>query len=623
MRRNEHVIVFLSVFTMLLTASMVYGADSTQAPQSEPLADNSQPAAEDKRDKEYQEFRDKILARYTPMVEKIDQAEQNYVSVFSTATDSNQGQSGIPVPEEFNPWWRNGVKEQINSNLNGIDEDITSLFSKTMQHSSQVKVFEDLPLIRQTTIQEAEGPFDYRLFLDGRYSDLDEPVGDELKTGGPNRYLEDSKSFEYGVSKKFITGTEITLKQRIGDMNTNSIYFDPKDQARAGTFFTVRQPLLKGFGIGYQETPLNLSRIDFSISGNELQRQVESHLLEVVRSYWGLYLERTLFLQKKSLAEKTQSILQQMQGRAEIDVQPSLLARARSLVGAHQLGATQAEYAMRNAQSRIRALVNDPGFLSEMGVELITTQLPVMHRADQSFDNVLQIALYNRPEIAQSIKQIQATALREAKTHNELRPNLDLIFDTYVKGLEGDYEYSTAYSDQFNEGSPSYMLGLRFEYPFGNNAAEARNRRTRIEMRQMLHQLDVTVENVLLEAQISYREMDKYYESMIQSYQVMDSDKEEIEALMARIDYLLAQNEPYGDMLYRLMDASERLTDSEEVFAKSELTYNLAIYNLYRAMGILVSKNDIAFVREEDDDKLPVLKAEIGTQEHTNEFIIQ
>ena len=312
-----------------------------------------------------------------------------------------------------------------------------------------------------------------------------------------------------------------------------------------------------------------------------------------------------------------------MEGRSEVDVQPSLLARARSLAGAHLLGATQAEYAMRNAQDRIRALVNDPVFLSDNGVEVITDQPPFKDRSEHSFADVLKTALNNRPEIAQGIKQIQATALREAKSKNELLPRLDFVFDTYVKGLEGDYDYSTAYSDQFNEGRPSYLLGLRFEYPIGNNSAEARNLRSRIETRQMINQLDVTVENVLLETQISYREMDKYYESMVQSYQVMKSDMEEIDALTARIDYLLAQGEPYGDMLYRLMDASERLTESEEVFARSELTYNLALYNLYRAMGVLVSKNDIVFVEQESEDNLPILKANSGKPEDAKEFIIQ
>ena len=96
---------------------------------------------------------------------------------------------------------------------------------------------------------------------------------------------------------------------------------------------------------------------------------------------------------------------------------------------------------------------------------------------------------------------------------------------------------------------------------------------------------------------------------MVQSYQIMSSDDEEVKALLSRVDYLLANNEPYGDVLYRLMDASERLTDSEELFAKSELTYNYSLYNLHRSMGILVSTNNINITEEKPDkeDSLPTI----------------
>ena len=557
---------------------------------------------------DYLEFRNRLFERYQPMIEKIDLVENSYVSAFSPT-------SGVLAPggpsvdlAEYDLWWQENANTQINTSQTGLEENVLSLFARAMQHSSQIKVFADLPLIRETSIQEAEGPFDFRVFADGRLADIDEPVGDDLKTGGPLRYEEDSRSIEYGLMKKFITGTEVELKQRVGDMDTNSIYFNPEEQARAGTFFTIRQPLLKGFGISYQGAPIELARLDYAVSQDELQRMVESHLMELARAYWGLYLERSIFLQKRQLAQKTDVILKQMEGRAEVDVAPGLLARARSLVKSHELAAFQAEYAMRNAQSRIMALVNDPAFLVGTGVELVTSQKPIVSAPEKPFTDVLSTALLNRPEIAQGVRQLQAAAIREARARNELRPDLDFIFDTYVKGLEGDYDYSQAYSDQFNEGDPSYMVGLRLEYPLGNNSAQARSLRKRLEARQLLNQLDVSVEHVLLEVQVSYREMQKYHESMLQNFQILKSDEQEISELLESIDYKLAQGEPYGDMLYRLMDASERLTESEEAVARSELTYNLSLYNLYRAMGILVSDNDIVITREQGEDKLPVLQ---------------
>lgn len=559
-------------------------------------------------DEDYDKLRQKLLERYTTVIDKLEASESSFVSVFVSEKMYSTDSSKISIIDKLKPWWTTEATNVINPNLAVVEDEIETLFTKTLANAPQIKVFADLPMIRETTIQEAEGPFDVTVFADGRLADIDEPVGDDLRTGGPNRYEEQSHTLEYGVQKKFITGTEVELKQRIGDMDTNSTYFNPIEQARAGTFLTIRQPLLKGFGISYQEAPITLAQIDTNVSKYELQRQVESHLLEVVRAYWGLYLERTLFLQKRRLAKRTEEILNEMEGRKEVDVTPALLARARSLVKAHELGAYQAEFAMRNAQSKIRALVHDPTLLQASGVELVTTQLPTTYYPVTPFGEVLQAALENRSEIAQSVGQIQAAMVREMRTSKELMPTLDFFFDTYVKGLEGDYDYNEAYSNQFDEGDPSYLVGLRLEYPLGNNGAEARNTRKKIAIRQLINQLDVTVENVMLEVQVSHREMQKYYESMVQSYQIMKSDMEEINEIMSRIDYLVEQGEPYGDMLYRLMDSSERLTRSEETVARSELTYNLALYNLQRAMGVMVQNNDIAFAREEDDDELPILR---------------
>ncbi len=569
-------------------------------------------------DQDYQELRKKLFDRYSTIIEKMEQAESGYTSLFSGTSDQGLNIDEGSMPEEFTPWWQSQVNSQINTAVPNVATDVTTLFTKTLQYSSQIKVFSDLPLIRKTTIQEAEGPYDFRVFAEGRLTDLDEPVGDDLKTGGPMRYEEYSKNMAYGLRKKFLTGTEVELKQNIGDMDTNSTFFNPEDQARTGTYLTIKQPLLKRFGIAYNRSPIDLATIDHSIAGEELRRNVESHLLEVTRAYWGLYMERSLLLQKEQLAKKSLKIYQKMQQRSDMDVDRSLLARAKSQVSAHKLAAMQAEYAMLNAQSRIRALVNDPAMLSASGLEMVTRQLPSHKLFDISFDKALQTTLENRPEVAQSVKHIQSAYLRLERSENELMPDLDLFFQTYVKGLEGDYEYGTAYSNQFDEGGPSYVAGLRFEFPLGNNGAEARNLRKKLEIRQLLHQLDTTVENVLLEAQVSYRELVKNYRSMVQSYQIMRSDDEEVKALLARIDYLLTKSDPYGDVLYRLLDANERLTDSEELFAKSELTYNYSQYNLYRAMGILVSTNNINIEEQvvDTDDGLPVMHVRNNTPPH-------
>ncbi len=57
------------------------------------------------------------------------------------------------------------------------------------------------------------------------------------------------------------------------------------------------------------------------------------------------------------------------------------------------------------------------------------------------------------------------------------------------------------------------------------------------------------------------------------------------------------------------MDALDRMNEAEVAFARSELTYNLSLYNLNRVTGILVSVNNIRMTRDKEDD-LPVIRLE-------------
>ena len=480
-------------------------------------------------DIKYEDLKNHLLKRYTPIVVKLAASEDASIKSLTSSPSAN---TPTTAEASFSPWWQNSVATPLANMPTVADGQIDQLFAKTLEYSPQIKVFSDLPLIRRTTIQEADGEYDTRLFADGHLSDIDEPVGDKLKTGGPDRYLEDASGVSVGARRKFLPGTEVEVKQQFNRYDNNSEFLDPQEQAQTRTGITVTQPLLKGIGPTYNNAPENLAKIDTASAGKEFQRQMTGHLLEVARAYWSLYMERSIYLQKDTLAKKTEEIYKKMQERVQIDVQPSLLARVKSQMLAHKLDAEQARFAIFNAQSRLWALVNDPELVNEKGLELVTRQQPLHQLPMESMQAILETALKNRPEIDQSISQIQSAVLRHYQSKNEMLPDLDLFVGAYTKGLKGDYDQSAAFDQEWNEGSPSYNVGLRFEFPLANNAAEARLDRKKIEIRQLINQLDTTVTNVLLEAQVSYREMIKYHMAMASRYEVMKSTNEEISDLV-------------------------------------------------------------------------------------------
>ena len=560
----------------------------------------------------FEELKESMVSRYTPLIRKFSGAEQaTMLAISPTMSDVKGADSADDVMVS---WWHEKAIAPLAGTQQYAETNISNLYATTLHNSSQVKVFGYLPLIRRTTIQEAEGEFDTNLYASGKYNDIDEPVGDELKTGGPERYLEDSTSVNVGVERKFATGTTLALEQGFESFDSNSTYLNPVEQGISKTSLTLTQSLLQGFGPDYNGAIKQLAKIDYASANSELKRQLDSHLLEVTRSYWGLYMERSLFLQKQQLAEKTKEIVRQMEERKDIDVEPSLLARAKSQMFGHELEADEAQFAILNAQSRIWTLTNAPELVNEAGLEYVTTEKPQHVLPQESMEDIFMSALKNRPEIAQSLRQLESALWRHYRTKNELLPVLDMFAQTYVKGLEGDYDHGDAWSESWDEGDPSFSVGLRLEFPLMNNAAKAREMRKRLEIKQLMSQLDTTVTNILLEAQISYREMIKYNMAMKRRYAVVESTNNEIESLISRIDYLITKNEDYGSILYRLLDALERLNRAEMEFSTSELTYNLSLVQLKSAKGTLIDESGVV-IKETEEDDMPKNSINIGDLE--------
>lgn len=560
----------------------------------------------------YEELKETLLDRYEPLVKQLAGSDNGMMLSMQAGDNKADSEDG----ENIEAWWHTFATSPLSGMPRFAETDISDLYGAALNHSSQIKVFSYLPRIRKTTIQEADGQFDTRFYADGLYNKIDEPVGDELRTGGPERYEEESGSLAFGIERKFLPGTKLVMQQEFESFDSNSTYLEPTEQGHSKTSLSITQPLLRGFGADYNGAVEDLAKIDYASANSELKRQIDSHLLEVARAYWGLYLERSLYLQKRKLSEKTEEIVRQMEERKDIDIDPSLLARARSQMFGHQLAADEAQFAILNAQSRLWTLSSAPELVNENGLEFVTVQQPKHNLSDYSLIDILKMALVNRPEISQSIRQIQSALIRHYRTQNELLPDLDLFAETYVKGLEDDYDHTGAFNESWDEGEPSYSVGLKFAIPLMNNGSKARELRKKLEIQQLLSQLDTTVTNILLEAQISFRELIKYNMAMKRRFAMVAATNEEIINLVSRVDYLISINEDYGSILNRLLDALQRLNRAEMEFSTSELTYNLAIYQLKSAKGTLVKDSGVIL----DDLKLeasPLNKINVNSLEIT------
>mgnify|MGYP000086895642 CR=1 FL=1 len=516
------------------------------------------------------------------------------------------------VPSDFKSSSHNSILQSVQKDVGRNEYSLEQLYVSALKNSSQIKVFSDIPLIRETGIQEAQGVFDTTAFVEGSYDKTNEPVGSTLTTGGTGRFLQEEYRMEGGLRKKINTGAELSVSQEVSRTDNNSSFFLPDPQGGAELKLRLMQPLLKGAGPAYNLAVIRVAEIDSEIARQEFIRQAESHLLEITRSYWALYLARGLYQSKKNLARNAGELVGDLESRADLDAVKRQLLRARAADSERKADLIRSEASVRNAQDRLLALVNDPAMRENSFNEIIPIDAPIQFEVTADIRFVAAEALAKRPEISQGFQQLRAAAIREKMQRNEILPTLNLILEGSLAGLNEGGKYNRAAEKQFEEGGPGYMIGFAGEYPLENNIAMARLDRRKLELRQQFNQLKTTIETVLLEVKVSTRELKTSYRDLQAKYASYMANREDIDDLVARKDLMLGvENMSGSSYIEALLDTQERLAKGEDEYLRSLVTYNTAITNLERSKGTLLGYQNVTLKRGKDEDTdLPKIELE-------------
>jgi hypothetical protein len=227
--------------------------------------------------------------------------------------------------------------------------------------------------------------------------------------------------------------------------------------------------------------------------------------------------------------------------------------------------------------------------------------------------------------------QLRSSIIRERMQRKELLPQLNLVLEGSLNGLEGQNRVGQSYANQFNQGSPSYGAGVVFSIPLGNDAAKARYDRRQIEVRQQVEQLHTTIETVLLEARIAQRELTVAQRDIRAKFAASESAAAELKSLVERKgleaglgaggnDPGAANNQTpanASDYLERLLSSQERHSIAREEFLRSLAVFNVAFVNLERAKGTLLRAGNIRVDRQKDPKNpgIPLLKLTTETAE--------
>jgi outer membrane protein len=503
---------------------------------------------------------------------------------------------------EDNPiWWKQLVNQRIEDSKQIQTIDTNALIYQALKNSPRIQAISQNPLIRELQVVEADSDFDAISFVRSKYDDRVDPVGNTLTTGGAP-FLEDNIWYgEFGLRKKTRTGASFEISERLGFQNSNSTFFVPQDQATATLALNFSQPLLRGAGKYYNRSQILIAQAAGGAAWDTFVNELQDELQEIADSYWRLYYDRSLYLQKKRNVERGQKILTMLEGRSDLDSLPSQIARARSAVQTRRTDLANALRDIRNSETEIRRQIADRNWLENQSVELLPIEPPIRESAEIPLDQVVYTALENRAEIKEAMKRAKIASIQRDISENELLPELSLLLGTYTSALKGETQMGQAIQDHWGEVTPGYSVGLEFEVPFRNRAARSRHCQRKLQLVKIKSEVEESIQNVIAESQVSLRRVNSGVETIKAAEEAIRAARADLEQNYRRwesfalVEGDLADGQTPTTMLDQLLDSQERLTAAELIYTQAELELNTAEIGLQRSMGTLLMHQDVTY----------------------------
>ena len=310
----------------------------------------------------------------------------------------------------------------------------------------------------------------------------------------------------FGVTQAFATGSSISFEFNNNRQTTNSPFFNLSPALGAMYRFSFQQQLLSGFGFGPNLRYLRIANNNKKISNIAFKDQVMATVTQIENIYWDLvnayeqsqvneqsvaFATQSFENAKKQLQLESIPAMDVMKAEAEVSRRDQDLTVARTSLQLQEL-------LMKNA---ITKTLDDPVLEAINVVPTDTLQSAQIAASEQSVDQLIQEALRERPELAESDVDLINRQISRKAARNALLPSLSLVTFYGGSGLAGPLnpvynvpgvpnasnvptDFSGALGNAFNNTAPDYYVGFNLNIPIRNRVAKADQYRSELEYRQ-------------------------------------------------------------------------------------------------------------------------------------------
>ncbi|MCA9048523.1 MAG: TolC family protein [Planctomycetaceae bacterium] len=503
------------------------------------------------------------------------------------------GSSSVVSPEEPNDsgcrlphWWEHQMATPLFPERSAFALSLPQALRLALAEAPELSVLRSDWYIQQMETCRQYAAFDWNTFVDSIWNRDNIPVGSQLD-GAVNRLKNRTLNSSVGLRRRDVQGGRFQVGQSFNLRNSNSQFILPNNQGTTRLTLQYERPLLRGAGEFYNSSPLRLAEIAGESAFDRLQAGVQDYLLEVSIAYWNVVLSRGRCLQSHSSLERAAAIETEMVGRTAIDVTPQMLSRARSETAQRRAAVVEAGYDVISNQETLLHLIYGSGYTELTQAEILPATLPPSGLEPIDADSLVDLAVRQRSEIHQAIREIRAASIRFEVAANEVLPQLNLVLTGYTAGLHGRNDVGQAFQRQFNSGQPSFGVGLDYELPYRNRAALAAEEQSQVAVTRMQRQFEVTVGRVTEEVRDQVIQRNKFAAVLPEHEQLLGESYRILDYTQTRRS-LLADGSAVADLyLENLLQMQSRVEAAELQYLQTQIRGVLADTSLTRAVAAM------------------------------------
>ena len=491
----------------------------------------------------------------------------------------------------FVPWWQDiTLQPLLSQNKDAVcGFDLEQLVWLSMQFSPRVQSILIVPKIQRTESDVALGEFDPRRFGQSIYHNTSDPVGNTLTTGGPNRLNDQFWQNSVGIRDRNVLGGKTELSQAIDGRDSNSLFFQPNNQADTKLSLNYTQPLMRGSGRFYNTSAVQLAGIKTQESIAIANRELQIHAMDVIQAYWELTLNRYLLAQARISQERLIQIKQKLENRAGMDLISNFVSRAEAAIANQQQQIEIAKANIKSQEAVLRQLVNAPELESSICQEIVPLTIPDISLPGEILEDELWSAILYRGDVVAVQQTIEAAVVQRKVAKNELKPTLDLIADSYVRGLRGDNQFLESWTNQFDTGRPSFSSGLTYQAPVGNRSAKANLKGRELEIQKLIYDYSNALKTARAEIESVLEESKGTFSAAQSSIVQIIASQKEVQFNEAKVDSFFGDNLSVSNQLNDLLDGIGRLTSAENQMAERQIRHMLALARIKFESGTLMT----------------------------------